>query len=230
MRQNGGQRHLLPTVHARIARQVRRARDSRARLSTQGAPFWTAASANGRDLLSSAHFFNEDNIMTFSMYDASVPVFKQILGSLSALIDKAEAHAEAKKIEPQVLLQVRLYPDMFPFIRQVQVACDFAKGCAARLAGAEVPRHEDTEQSFGDLKARIAKVIAFIDTLSQDDIAASAQRDITTSSGANAKQFKGQVYLLHYAMPHFYFHATTAYDLLRHNGVEVGKKDFVGSF
>ena len=168
--------------------------------------------------------------MTFSMYDASVPVFKQILGSLSALIDKAEAHAEAKKIEPQVLLQVRLYPDMFPFIRQVQVACDFAKGCAARLAGVEVPRHEDTEQSFGDLKARIAKVIAFIDTLSQDDIAASAQRDITTSSGANAKQFKGQVYLLHYAMPHFYFHATTAYDLLRHNGVEVGKKDFVGSF
>lgn len=168
--------------------------------------------------------------MTFSMYDASVPVFKQILGSLSALIDKAEAHAEAKKIDPQVLLQVRLYPDMFPFVRQVQVACDFAKGCAARLAGVDVPRHEDTEQSFADLKARIAKVLAFIDTLPQDAIAASADRDITTSSGANAKQFKGQVYLVHYAMPHFYFHATTAYDLLRHNGVEVGKKDFVGSF
>ena len=168
--------------------------------------------------------------MTFSMYDASVPVFKQILGSLSALIDKAEAHAEAKKIDPQVLLQVRLYPDMFPFVRQVQVACDFAKGCAARLAGVDVPRHEDTEQSFADLKARIAKVLAFIDTLPQDAIAASADRDITTSSGANAKQFKGQVYLVHYALPHFYFHATTAYDLLRHNGVEVGKKDFVGSF
>jgi hypothetical protein len=168
--------------------------------------------------------------MTFSMYDASVPVFKQILGSLSALIDKAEAHAEAKKIDPQVLLNVRLYPDMFPFVRQVQVASDFAKGCAARLAGVEVPRYEDTEHTFAELKARIAKVIAFIESLSQDDIAASAQRDISTSSGANAKHFKGQVYLVHYAMPHFFFHATTAYDLLRHNGVEVGKKDFVGSF
>lgn len=168
--------------------------------------------------------------MTFSMYDASVPVFKQILGSLSALIDKAEAHAEAHKIDPQVLLQVRLYPDMFPFVRQVQVATDFAKGCAARLAGVEVPRYEDSEQTFAELKARVAKVIAFIDALPHDAIAASAEREITTSSGANAKQFKGQVYLLHYAMPHFYFHATTAYDLLRHNGVAVGKKDFVGSF
>jgi hypothetical protein len=177
-----------------------------------------------------AALFQQGPIMTFSMYDASVPVFKQILGSLSALIDKAAAHAEAKKIDPQVLLQVRLYPDMFPFVRQVQVASDFAKGCAARLAGVEVPRYEDSEQTFAELQARIAKVIAFIDGLPQDEIAASAQRDISTSSGANAKQFKGQVYLLHYAMPHFYFHATTAYDLLRHNGVEVGKKDFVGSF
>ena len=164
------------------------------------------------------------------MYDASVPVFKQILTSLSAILDKAEAHATEKKIEPNALLQARLYPDMFPLARQVQVACDFAKGASARLAGVEVPRYEDTEQSFGELKDRIATTLRFIDSLPQDGIEASAQRDISTSSGANAKQFKGQVYLVHYALPHFYFHATTAYAILRHNGVEVGKKDFIGSF
>ena len=168
--------------------------------------------------------------MTFSMYEASVPVFKQILTSLSAIIDKAEAHATEKKIDPAALLQARLYPDMFPFLRQVQVACDFAKGCTARLAGVDVPRYEDSEQSFAELKQRIATTIAFMDGLPQDGIEASAQRDISTSSGANAKQFKGQVYLVHYALPHFYFHATTAYALLRHNGVEVGKKDFIGSW
>jgi len=168
--------------------------------------------------------------MTFSMYEASVPVFKQILTSLSAIIDKAEAHANEKKIEPAALLQARLYPDMFPFIRQVQVACDFAKGASARLAGVDVPRYEDTEQSFAELKQRIETTLKFISGLPQDGIEASAQRDITTSSGANAKQFKGQVYLVHYALPHFYFHATTAYAILRHNGIEVGKKDFIGSF
>ena len=168
--------------------------------------------------------------MTFSMYDASVPVFKQILTSLSAILDKAQAHASEKKIEPNALLQARLYPDMFPLARQVQVACDFAKGASARLAGVEVPRYDDTEQSFADLKERIATVISFIDGLPQDGIEASSQRDISTSSGANAKQFKGQVYLMHYALPHFYFHATTAYAILRHNGIEVGKKDFIGSF
>ena len=164
------------------------------------------------------------------MFDASVPVFKQILTSLSAIIDKAEAHAAEKKIDPAALLQARLYPDMFPFLRQVQVACDFAKGCTARLAGVDVPRYDDSEASFADLKARIATTVAFIDSLPQDGIEASAQRDISTSSGANAKQFKGQVYLVHYALPHFYFHATTAYAILRHNGVEVGKKDFIGSW
>jgi hypothetical protein len=168
--------------------------------------------------------------MTFSMYSASVPVFKQILGSLSSIIDKAEAHAAAKKIEPAALLQARLYPDMFPFARQIQVAADFAKGASARLAGVEVPKYEDTEQTFAELKERIAKTIAFIDGLPQDGVEASAQRDITTGSGANIKQFKGQTYLVHYALPHFYFHATTAYAILRHNGVEVGKKDFIGSY
>ncbi|HZV63329.1 MAG TPA: DUF1993 domain-containing protein [Telluria sp.] len=168
--------------------------------------------------------------MTFSMYAASVPVFKQILSSLSALLDKAEAHATEKKIEPAALLQARLFPDMFPLARQLQIAADFAKGASARLAGVEVPRYDDTETTFAELRARIATTLAFIGGLPQDAFEASAQRDITTSSGANAKQFKGQVYLLHYALPHFYFHATTAYDILRHNGVEIGKKDFIGSF
>jgi hypothetical protein len=168
--------------------------------------------------------------MTFSMYSASVPVFKQVLNSLSAIIDKAEAQAAEKKIEPAALLQARLFPDMFPFTRQVQVAADFAKGAAARLSGVDVPKYEDNEQSFAELKARIAKTLEFIDSVPQDGIEASAQRDITTGSGDKAKQWKGQVYLMHYALPHFFFHATTAYDILRHNGVEIGKKDFVGSF
>ena len=168
--------------------------------------------------------------MTFSMYEASVPVFKQILTSLSAILDKAEAHAAEKKIDPPALLQARLYPDMFPLLRQVQVACDFAKGASARLAGVEVPRYEDTEQTFAELRERIATTLAFISSLPQDGLEASAQRDITTGSGEKAKQFKGQVYLMHYALPHFYFHATTAYAILRHNGVEIGKKDFIGSW
>jgi hypothetical protein len=168
--------------------------------------------------------------MTFSMYSASAPVFKQILTSLSAIIDKAEAHATEKKIEPAALLQARLFPDMFAFARQVQIAADFAKGAAARLGGVEVPKYEDDEVTFADLKARLAKTVAFIDSVPQDGIEASAQRDITTGSGEKAKQWKGQVYLMHYALPHFFFHATTAYDILRHNGVDIGKKDFIGSF
>lgn len=168
--------------------------------------------------------------MTFSMYSASVPVFKQILNSLATIIDKAEVHAAEKKIDPQALLQARLYPDMFPFTRQVQVAADFAKGACARLAGVDVPKFDDTEHSFADLKARVVKTLAFIDSLAQDSFAPSAERDITTGSGDKAKQWKGQVYLTHYALPHFYFHATTAYDILRHNGVDIGKKDFIGSF
>jgi hypothetical protein len=168
--------------------------------------------------------------MTFSMYSASAPVFTQILNSLAAIIDKAEAHASAKKIEPAALLQARLYPDMFTFVRQVQVAADFAKGACARLAGVDVPKYEDNEHTFADLKERVARTVAFIASLPQDSIEASAQRDITTGSGEKAKQWKGQVYLMHYSLPHFYFHATTAYDILRHNGVDIGKMDFIGSF
>lgn len=168
--------------------------------------------------------------MTISMYAASVPVFKQILGSLSDLLDKAEAHANAKKIDPNALLQARLFPDMFPLTRQILIAADFAKGACARLAGVEVPKYEDTEQSFAELKARIAKTLAFIDSLPLTQIDGSEERDITTSAGPNSKSFKGQTYLLNYALPQFFFHATTAYAILRHNGLEIGKKDFMGKY
>ncbi len=168
--------------------------------------------------------------MTISMYEASVPVFRQMLDALSAVLDKAEAYAAARKIEPNALLQARLYPDMFPLTRQVQIACDFAKGASARLAGVEVPRYDDTEQSFAELKQRIARTAAFIDTLPREAIANSEEREISLTVGGNAMQFKGQQYLLRYAMPNFYFHTTTAYAILRHNGLEVGKRDFIGKY
>lgn len=168
--------------------------------------------------------------MAISMYSASVPVFTQILNSLAAVLAKAEAHVEAKKIEPQALLQYRLYPDMFPLTRQVQIAADFAKGACARLAGVEVPKYEDNEQSFADLKARIARTVDFINSLDRGAINDAAEREIVLTSGGTERRFQGQVYLVHYAMAHFFFHATTAYDILRHNGVEVGKKDFIGNF
>jgi hypothetical protein len=165
------------------------------------------------------------------MYTASVPVFRQVLGSLAAILEKAESHADLKKIEPDALLQARLFPDMFPLLRQVQVATDFAKGTVARLGGVEVPRYEDSETDFAGLQARIAKVLAFIDSVSREDIEAGDVRQITIGSGDKQRQFDGgQTYLLHYSLPHFYFHATTAYAILRHNGVEIGKKDFIGSF
>jgi hypothetical protein len=172
----------------------------------------------------------KDFTMTFSMYAASVPVFRQILTALSAVLDKAEAYAADKKIEPAALLQARLFPDMFPLARQVQVAADFAKGACARLAGVDVPKYDDVESTFAELRTRIATTLAFIATLDQEAIAGSAERAITTGSGEKTRHFTGQEYLMHYAYPHFYFHATTAYDILRHNGVEVGKKDFVGSY
>ncbi|HEY1043865.1 MAG TPA: DUF1993 domain-containing protein [Telluria sp.] len=168
--------------------------------------------------------------MAITMYSASVPVFRQVLAALSGIIDKAEAHASARNIDPAALTQARLFPDMFPFARQVQIAADFAKGACARLAGVEVPKFEDTETTFAELKERIAKTLAFIESLPREAIEASAERDITTGSGEKARHFKGQAYLAHYALAHFYFHATTAYDILRHNGVEIGKKDFIGSF
>ncbi|MBV6323045.1 MULTISPECIES: DUF1993 family protein [Duganella] len=167
---------------------------------------------------------------TFSMYSASIPVFKQILNSLLVILDKAETHAAEKKIEPNALLQFRLFPDMLPFTRQIQIACDFSKGAAARLGGLEVPSYEDTETSFAELKERIVKTLAYIDSVPASAIEGSETREITTGSGEKTKHFTGQSYLFHYALPHFFFHATTAYDILRHNGLDIGKKNFIGTY
>lgn len=164
-----------------------------------------------------------------TLHAASVPVFRHMLSSLKAVLAKAEAHATARTIEPAALLQARLYPDMFPLLRQVLIACDFAKGASARLAGAEVPSFPDTEQSFADLQARIDTTLAFIDSLPAADFDGAETREIVLRPGTPKEmRFAGEPYLLHYALPQFFFHVTTAYALLRHNGVEVGKRDFMG--
>jgi uncharacterized protein len=169
--------------------------------------------------------------MSNPMYTASIPVFTQLLGGLKTVLAKAAEHAAAKGIEPNALLQARLYPDMFALARQVQVACDFAKGPAARLAGVEVPAMLDTETTFAQLAARIDKVLAFMATLSPTQFEQAASREIVTQAGTpKEKRFTGQSYLFNYGLPHFFFHVVTAYDILRHNGVEVGKKDYVGSY
>lgn len=165
--------------------------------------------------------------MAISMYQASVPVFDKMLGNLAHLFDKALADATARKYDPAVLLQSRLAPDMFTFTRQVQIACDHAKGAPARLAGVEVPKFDDNETSFEQLAARVKKTRDFIGTLKPAQIDGSEDRAITVKAGPREFSFKGQDYLLVYAMPNFYFHYTTAYALLRHNGVAVGKHDFV---
>jgi hypothetical protein len=169
--------------------------------------------------------------MTSALYIASIPVFKQMLGGLHEVLSKAEAHAADKKIDPNALLQARLFPDMFPLLRQVQVATDFAKSVSARLAGVEVPKLDDSEQSFADLQARITTVLDFIDGLDATLFDAAATREIVSQAGTpKEKRFTGQSYLFNYGLPHFFFHVTTAYAILRHNGVEVGKKDYIGTY
>ena len=163
------------------------------------------------------------------MYQASAPRFANTLKNLSAILDKAKAHAEAKKIDEQVLTSMRLFPDMFALARQVQIACDSAKGAVARLAGVEIPKHEDTEKTFDELKARIAKTIAFIDGVKAAQVDGSEDKEIVLKLRGKDVPFKGLQYLLGFAWPNFYFHATTAYNILRHNGVEVGKQDFIGT-
>lgn len=167
--------------------------------------------------------------MTLSMYQASAPRFVNTLKNLSAILDKAQAHADAKKIDPRVLTAARLYPDMFAMTRQVQSACDTAKGAVARLAGVEVPVHEDTEQTFEELKARIARTITFIETIQPAQVDGSEDREVVLKFRSGEVKFKGMQYLLGQALPNFYFHVTTAYDILRHNGVEVGKRDYIGT-
>jgi hypothetical protein len=169
--------------------------------------------------------------MTNAIFDASIPVFKQMLGGLKTVLSKAQAHAAEKKIDPNALLQARLFPDMFPLLRQVQVATDFAKSVSARLAGVEVPKFDDNEQDFADLQARIDTVLAFMSDLPPASFEAAATREIISQAGTpKEKRFTGQSYLLNYGLPHFFFHTTTAYAILRHNGVDVGKKDYVGSY
>jgi len=167
--------------------------------------------------------------MTISMYQASAPCFIRMLKNLSAILDKAAAHADAKKIEHTVFTRDRLFPDMFALTRQVQIATDAAKGAMARLAGVDVPKFEDTEQSFGDLKSRVAKTIAFIETFKPAQIDGSEEKNIMLKAGGRELKFKGMEFLLGFAYPNFYFHVTTTYDILRHRGVDLGKLDFLGN-
>ena len=167
--------------------------------------------------------------MPISMYQASAPRFVNSLTNLSAILDKAQAHAEAKKIDPAALINFRLYPDMFPMKRQVQIACDTAKGAVARLAGVEIPKHEDSEKTFEELKARIAMTLAFIASVKAAQIDGTQDKDVVLKMQGKDVTLKGMQYLLGSAWPNFYFHVTTAYNILRHNGVELGKRDFIGT-
>ncbi len=168
--------------------------------------------------------------MPITMYQASTPVFIRMLDNLSSILDKAAAYAEAKKIDQTVLINARLAPDMYPLSRQIQIATDMVKGCAARLAGLEVPSYEDNETTFAELQARIAKTIAFLESVSAGQIDGSEGKMITVRTPSRELSFLGQPYLLHFVLPNFYFHITTAYAILRHNGLNIGKMDFVGSY
>ena len=169
--------------------------------------------------------------MTISLHAASVPVFQQLLGSLGQVLAKAEAHATERKIDPDALLQARLFPDMFPLLKQVQIACDFARGVSGRLAGAELPVIDAGQKTFADLQALIAATLDFIGWLDSASFDGADTREIVLRPGTpKERRMPGQDYLLHYGLPQFFFHVTTAYDLLRHNGVEVGKRDFMGNY
>lgn len=169
--------------------------------------------------------------MPLSMHAASVPVFQQLLGSLDEILAKAEAHAAERKIEPDALLHARLSPDMFPLLRQVQIACDFAKGVCARLAQAEAPVHDDQEKTFAELRALIARTLAFIGSLPSAAFDGAEDREIVLRPGTpKERRIGGQAYLLQYGLPQFFFHVTTAYALLRHNGVALGKRDYMGVY
>lgn len=167
--------------------------------------------------------------MSLSMYSASVPVFENMLRALAGVLEKAEAHAQQHKIEPAALLQARLFPDMFPLVGQVLIATDFAKGASARLAGQDVPRYEDKEQSFAELQQRITKTLGYIASLPREAIDAAGERAITHGTGERARHFeRGDDYLTGFVLPNFFFHVTTAYAILRHNGVPIGKRDYLG--
>lgn len=164
-----------------------------------------------------------------SFYDASVPAFLQILGSLSGLLTKAEAHCKAKNIQPEILLGARLYPDMLPFSKQIQLACDFAAKSCARLTHSEVPSTPDTEKSFEELRQRLAKTSDYVKGFKPAQFDGADRSDVTFPAGPDRSiTLKGQQFLSNFALPNFYFHAATAHGILRHNGVEIGKRDFLG--
>jgi len=167
--------------------------------------------------------------MTISMYQASAPRLLNMLGNFDRILDKAQAHIDARKIDPSALIDFRLFPDMLSMCRQVQIACDTAKGVMGRLAGVEIPVFEDNERTIADLKARVAKTIAYIQTFTPEQINGTEDKDIVTKRGDKETHYKGMQFLLGHAMPNVYFHITTAYNILRHNGVEIGKRDYLGT-
>ena len=166
--------------------------------------------------------------MTISMYQASVPRFVNILGNLSNILDKAQANVDAKKLDTATLTNYRLFPDMLPMSAQVQIACDTAKGLVARLAGVAIPVYEDNEKTLADLKARVAKTIAFIQTVTPAQIDGTEDKEIVIKRGDKETRYTGMQFLLGHAVPNFYFHVTTTYNILRHNGIEIGKRDYLG--
>ncbi len=166
-----------------------------------------------------------------TLYNASIPVFKQLLTALSDVLSKAEAHATEKKIDPVVFLQSRLYPDMFPLVRQVQIAADFAKSVPSRLAGIEVPAYDDSEQTFGELQTRIQNTLSILNSITASQVDGKESLEIVLRPNTpKEKKLNGETYLLNYGLPQFFFHVTTAYAILRHNGVEIGKRDFMGTY
>jgi len=169
-----------------------------------------------------------ENFMTISMYQASVPAFIRALNNLAAILEKGVAHAQARKIDESVLLNSRLFPDMFPLVRQVQIATDTVRSGAGRLAQVDFPSFEDKESSFQELSLRIRNTIGFLESLQPAQIDGSEDRTISWQTRSSTKSMQGQPYLMNHLLPNVHFHVTTAYNILRHNGVEVGKKDFLG--
>ncbi len=169
--------------------------------------------------------------MTSPMYTNSVPVFKQLLAALKAILAQADAHAATHSIEPDAYLQARLYPDMFPLVKQVQIAADFARGVSARLAGVDVPVYEGKEKSFADLDGLLAQTMGFLDSANSAKFEGSESKEIVLRPGTpKEKKLSGQAYLANYGLPQFLFHVTTAYAILRHNGLAIGKRDFMGAY
>ncbi len=167
--------------------------------------------------------------MSISMYQASVPRLIIVMNNLSNILDKAQAHVDARKIDATTLTEFRLFPDMLNFTRQIQIVSDTAKSVVARLAGVEIPAYEDNEKTFADLKARIAKTVAFIQSFKPEQIDGTEDKDIVTKRGDKETHYKGMQFLLGHGIPNVYFHTTTAYNILRHDGVEIGKRDYLGT-